>query len=366
MSARRKNRNPLQEHGNGQLPIAITTGEPAGIGPEISLAGALHLASRGSARPILIGDGRLLVTRARAAGLRVALVPYARRNTLPPAGSLEVLDIALGAPSLAGKLDPANGRHVLALLDRAIDGALAREFAAVVTAPVQKSVINDAGIAFTGHTEYFAARTGTKRVVMMLAGRIDDGGTPLGGRPASRILRVALVTTHLALKDVSAAITREALIETLAILASDLRDRFGIAAPRIFVTGLNPHAGEGGYLGREEIDVISPALEAARASGMDVRGPLPADTLFQPKYLQACDAVLAMYHDQGLPVLKYATFGHGVNVTLGLPIVRTSVDHGTALDLAARTDPSRNVDCGSMVAALEMAVGMASAVTPEE
>ena len=361
MSASCESRDPIHEHDDGQLPIAITTGEPAGIGPEISLAGALHVASTGSARPILIGDGKLLALRARAAGIRVALVPY-MRNAMPPAGSLEVLDIALAAPSVAGKLDRANGRHVLALLDRAIDGALAHEFAAVVTAPVQKSVINDAGVAFTGHTEYFAARTGTKRVVMMLAGRIDDEGEPPGSQPASRTLRVALVTTHLALKDVPAAITHEALIETLAILACDLRDKFGIAAPRILVTGLNPHAGEGGYLGREEIDVISPALAAARASGMDVRGPLPADTLFQPKYLQACDAVLAMYHDQGLPVLKYATFGHGINVTLGLPIVRTSVDHGTALDLAARADPTRNVDCGSMIAALEMAVEMASVV----
>ena len=341
-----------------QLRIAITTGEPAGIGPEISLAGALLAASTGSARPILIGDGKLLASRARAAGLRVALVPY-MRDAMPSAGSLEVLDIALAVPSVAGKLDPANGRHVLALLDRAIDGALANEFAAVVTAPVQKSVINDAGVAFTGHTEYFAARTSAKRVVMMLAGRIDDKGTP---QHASRALRVALVTTHLALKDVPAAITREALIETLTILACDLRDKFGIASPRILVTGLNPHAGEGGYLGREEIDVISPALAAARAAGMDARGPLPADTLFQPKYLQACDAVLAMYHDQGLPVLKYATFGHGVNVTLGLPIVRTSVDHGTAHDLAARADPTQQVDCGSMIAALEMAVEMAGVV----
>ena len=328
--------------------IAITTGEPAGIGPEISIVAALVCADR--ARSILIGDGRLLASRAHAAGLPAALVPYVRDVT-PPAGALEVLDIALAAPCAAGKLATANARYVLALLDRAIDGAMGDEFAAIVTAPVQKSVINDAGVAFTGHTEYFATRTGAERVVMMLAGSPRDA--------SHATLRVALATTHLALKDVPAAITLERLTATLAILAADLRDKFGIAAPRMLVAGLNPHAGEGGYLGREEIDVIIPAIEAARASGLDARGPLPADTLFQPKILRDCDAVLAMYHDQGLPVLKYATFGHGVNITLGLPIVRTSVDHGTALDLAAHEDKTQTIDSGSMIAALGTALDMA-------
>lgn len=232
---------------------------------------------------------------------------------------------------------------MLDLLDVAIDGALAGEFDAIVTAPLQKSTINDAGVPFTGHTEYLAERTGTPRVVMMLAGT--------GERP----LRVALATTHLPLKDVSAALTIDGLVETLTIIDRDLRRDFGLAAPRILVTGLNPHAGENGYLGREEIDVIGPALVRAKGQGVDARGPFPADTLFQPRYLADADCVLAMFHDQGLPVLKYATFGEGINVTLGLPIIRTSVDHGTALDLAGtgRADP------GSMVAALDTAVAMA-------
>ncbi|KHJ60071.1 4-hydroxythreonine-4-phosphate dehydrogenase PdxA, partial [Burkholderia glumae] len=243
----------------------------------------------------------------------------------------------------AGQLDAANGRYVLGLLDAAIDGAVAGRYDAIVTAPLQKSTINDAGVPFTGHTEYLAERTGTPRVVMMLAGT--------GERP----LRVALATTHLPLKDVSAALTIDSLVETLAIVDADLRRHFGLAAPRILVTGLNPHAGENGYLGREEIDVIAPALAEAKARGIDARGPYPADTLFQPRYLEHADCVLAMFHDQGLPVLKFATFGEGINVTLGLPIVRTSVDHGTALDLAGtgRADP------GSLIAALDTAVAMA-------
>ncbi|MBF3910110.1 4-hydroxythreonine-4-phosphate dehydrogenase PdxA, partial [Burkholderia pseudomallei] len=250
---------------------------------------------------------------------------------------------ALAAPAEAGKLNPANGRYVLDLLDAAIDGALAGEYDAIVTAPLQKSTINDAGVPFTGHTEYLAERTRTPHVVMMLAGT--------GERP----LRVALATTHLPLRDVSAALTIDGLADTLSIIDRDLRGSFGLAAPRILVTGLNPHAGEHGYLGREEIDVIEPALERARAAGIDARGPYPADTLFQPRYLEHADCVLAMFHDQGLPVLKYATFGEGINVTLGLPIIRTSVDHGTALDLAGtgRADP------GSLVAAIDTAVTMA-------
>ncbi len=230
-----------------------------------------------------------------------------------------MLHIAAPAAVIAGRLDPANGRHVLALLDRALDGCLAGEFDAMVTAPVQKSTINDAGVAFTGHTEYLAERTGAAQVVMMLAG---------GG------LRVALATTHLPLSAVPAAITREGLARTLRVVDQDLRSRFGIDRPRILVAGLNPHAGESGHLGREEIDVIAPALEIVRREGIRAEGPLPADTLFTARVLAGADAVLAMYHDQGLPVLKHASFGHAVNVTLGLPVIRTSVDHGTALDLA--------------------------------
>ncbi len=331
--------------------LAITIGEPAGIGPEISLAGARDALAAGLARVVLIGDGRLLATRARAAGIVLPLVAYDADGE-SPRGAVEVVDVPLAAPCVPGRLDAANGLPVLRTLDRAIDGALAGEFDAIVTAPIQKSTINDAGVAFTGHTEYLAQRTGTARVVMMLAGPMQGGGS---------MLRVALVTTHLALADVPRAITGEATRETLVIVAADLRSRFGIAAPRILVTGLNPHAGEGGYLGREEIDVIGPAIESACAAGIDARGPYPADTLFQPRYLDDCDAVVAMYHDQGLPVLKFATFGHGVNITLGLPIVRTSVDHGTALDLADGPDVLARIDIGSMRTAIDVAVTMAHA-----
>ncbi len=256
---------------------------------------------------------------------------------------IEVRHQPLDAPSRPGKLDAANGRYVLALLDAAIDGAMAGTFDAIVTAPLQKSTINDAGVPFTGHTEYLAERTHTPHVVMMLAGT--------GQRP----LRVALATTHLPLKDVSAALTVDGIVETLRIVNHDLRHHFGLPAPRILVTGLNPHAGENGYLGREEIDVISPALKLVNAEGIDARGPYPADTLFQPRYLNEADCVLAMFHDQGLPVLKYATFGEGINITLGLPVIRTSVDHGTALDLAG----TGRADAGSLIAAIDTAVSMA-------
>jgi 4-hydroxythreonine-4-phosphate dehydrogenase len=228
---------------------------------------------------------------------------------------------------------------VLDTLDRAIDGCLGGAFDAMVTAPVHKGIINDAGFAFTGHTEYLEVRTGAPQVVMMLAG---------GG------LRVALATTHLALADVPRAINREGLARVLRVLDADLRARFGIARPRIVVAGLNPHSGESGHLGREEIEVIGPVLEALRAQGLDLIGPLPADTLFNPAQLKGVDAVLAMYHDQGLPVLKYASFGQGVNITLGLPIVRTSVDHGTALDLAG----SGRADASSLAEAIDVALAM--------
>ncbi|CAJ5314993.1 4-hydroxythreonine-4-phosphate dehydrogenase [Burkholderia pseudomallei] len=336
------------------LRIAITTGEPAGVGPELTARALADAATRWpDARFTVLGDAGLIAARAAAVGLDWTRMTAAGggahvanahvANAHVTVAHVAVAHRALAAPAEAGKLNPANGRYVLDLLDAAIDGALAGEYDAIVTAPLQKSTINDAGVPFTGHTEYLAERTRTPHVVMMLAGT--------GERP----LRVALATTHLPLRDVSAALTIDGLADTLSIIDRDLRGSFGLAAPRILVTGLNPHAGEHGYLGREEIDVIEPALERARAAGIDARGPYPADTLFQPRYLEHADCVLAMFHDQGLPVLKYATFGEGINVTLGLPIIRTSVDHGTALDLAGtgRADP------GSLVAAIDTAVTMA-------
>jgi len=318
---------------NAALPIAVTSGEPAGIGPDLC---AIAATRRHAARLVFLGDRGVIESRAKGRGLALDLPDYAPGSSAPAS----LLHIAAPAPVTAGRLDPANGRHVLALLDRALDGCRAGEFAAMVTAPVQKSVIADAGVPFTGHTEYLAARTGTPRVVMMLAG---------GG------LRVALATTHLPLAAVPAAIQRETIVGTLRILEHDLRVRFGIERPRILVAGLNPHAGESGHLGREEIEVISPAIEVLRREGMRLEGPLPADTLFTARVLEGADAVLAMYHDQGLPVLKYASFGHAVNVTLGLPVIRTSVDHGTALDRAGAGE----VDSGSLEAAIALAAELA-------
>ncbi|HUJ01212.1 MAG TPA: 4-hydroxythreonine-4-phosphate dehydrogenase PdxA, partial [Usitatibacter sp.] len=253
---------------------------------------------------------------------------------------VSLLSIPVAKPVVAGRLDPANARHVLALLDRALEGCTRGELAAMVTAPVQKSVLNDAGIAFTGHTEYLAERTRTPQVVMLLAG---------GG------LRVALATTHLPLAQVPAAVTRPLLRSVLRILDADLRRRFGVASPRILVAGLNPHAGESGYLGREEIETIAPVIAELAHEGLRVSGPFPADTMFTPRMLEGADAALAMYHDQGLPVLKHAAFGRAVNVTLGLPVIRTSVDHGTALDLAGRGE----IDPGSLEQAIELAFEMA-------
>lgn len=335
---------------NNRPTIAITCGEPAGIGPEISLRAAWQL--RDTVNCVLIGDAALLALTAGEIdpGLRLAaLSTQALRNGgLPhlPAGQLIVIDCPLAEPAVPGRLDKRNARALLQTLDVAIAGALHQTFDAIVTAPLQKSVINDAGMPFTGHTEYLAEKTGTQQVVMMLA-----GGTPM--------LRVALATTHLALKEVPAAITFDSLLRTIGILHHDLQRKFGLARPRILVAGLNPHAGEGGYLGREEIDVITPVLQAAQAQGIDASGPYPADTLFQPKYLEHADCVLAMYHDQGLPVLKHASFGRGVNITLGLPIIRTSVDHGTALDLAIKG--VGHADHGSMVEAIRVAAQMAAA-----
>jgi 4-hydroxythreonine-4-phosphate dehydrogenase len=321
--------------------IAVTIGEPAGIGPDL----CVRLAERRwPVRLVLIGDIELLRERARRLGAGVRFVPYVRASA-PPAGAIEVAHFPLVVPAVPGKPDPANVRVVLTTLDTALAGCIAGEFAAMVTAPVQKSVINAAGMPFTGHTEFLAQRCGAKHVVMMLVGRGE-----------SAWLRVALATTHLPLAAVPAALTRESLEATLRVVSADLARKFRIAQPRIAVCGLNPHAGEGGYLGREEIEIIEPAIAAMRNDGVDVVGPVPADTAFVPVTAKGFDCIVAMYHDQGLPALKQASFGHGVNVTLGLPIVRTSVDHGTALDLAADGAKARAADPGSMFAALELAI----------
>ncbi len=337
--------------------VGVTTGEPAGIGPEIAIKAAWQL--RDKINGVLIGDAAFLALTAVAIDPAIELVALSlqslRNNGLPrfPANRIVVIDCPLREHVVPGHLNPHNGRAVLQMLDIAIEGALAHQFDAIVTAPLQKSTINDAGVPFTGHTEYLAEKTGVKQVVMMLAGEVADAGAST----ESRILRVALATTHLALKVVPAAITFDSLSATLDILHHDLRTKFGLPNPRILVSGLNPHAGEGGYLGREEIDVIMPVIQAARLKGIAVSGPYPADTLFQRRYLQDADCVLAMYHDQGLPVLKYACFGQGVNITLGLPLIRTSVDHGTALDIAAAG--IGHADHGSMVEALKLAAHMA-------
>lgn len=322
--------------------IALTPGEPAGIGPDL----AVLLAQREQAGVLVaLGDPDVLAGRARRLGLPLTLSPWAGQPHASRAGELYVLPVPVAAPVSAGRLDVRNAAHVLAMLERAAAGCLDGEFDAVVTAPVQKSVINEAGVPFSGHTEFFQEKAGVDRVVMMLA------------CPG---LRVALATTHLPLKDVPAAITGPLLHEVLAILAGDLRTKFGIARPRILVAGLNPHAGEGGHLGREEIDTIIPALASFADRDCELRGPLPADTLFTPKYLAQADAVLAMFHDQGLPVLKHMGFGHAVNITLGLPFIRTSVDHGTALDLAG----SGRAESGSLEAALAAALDMISRRNP--
>ena len=321
-----------------QACIAVTSGEPAGIGPDI----CLNLAARPLPMNIaVLADRDMLADRAAQLGLAVRLRDY-QADEPAQDGMLDVIHVPLGASCKAGVLDTANARYVLGLIDRAMDGCRRGEFAAMVTAPVQKSVINDAGIAFTGHTEYLDEHSGSPGVVMMLAG---------GG------LRVALATTHLPLSGVPRALTQAGLEKTLRIIVADLRDRFGIAAPRVLVAGLNPHAGEGGHLGREEIEIIEPVIARLRGEGLQVEGPIPADTLFVPARLRGADCALAMYHDQGLPVLKYASFGGGVNITLGLPFIRTSVDHGTALDLAGRG----GADPGSLHAALDMAMAMAGA-----
>lgn len=320
--------------------IAVTAGEPAGIGPDVLIAAAQQ---PWPAELVAVADAGLLQARARQLGLPLQLEPLQPDQ---PAlahrpGVLLLQQVNLGAPVQPGALDPKNAGYVLESLRIAVTGCTQGTYQAMVTCPVQKSVINDADIPFTGHTEFLADETDTELVVMMLA---------------TRELRVALATTHLALKDVPDAITPELLLATLRILDADLRDKFGIASPRIAVLGLNPHAGEGGHLGREEIDTLVPALEQLRAEGLDLLGPLPADTAFNPDILGQSDAVFAMYHDQGLPVLKFSGFGNAINITLGLPLIRTSVDHGTALDLAG----SGKADSGSLEEALTIAIDMAN------
>jgi 4-hydroxythreonine-4-phosphate dehydrogenase len=320
------------------VPIALTSGEPAGIGPDLCLA----VAGRARSWPLVcLADREMLAQRSQLLGLDIRLQDWsAGQEPECAAGALSVLHQPLALPAIPGKLERANGAAVLGLIDRAVDGCLAGSFSACVTAPVQKSLIIEAGFAFMGHTEYIAARTHAALAVMML----------VAGE-----LRVALATTHLPLRAVSDALSTPGLLQVLRIMSADLRRFWGLDRARIAVCGLNPHAGEGGHLGDEELRVIDPAIAQARAQGLDVHGPIPADTLFVPRHLKGYDAVLAMYHDQGLPVLKHAGFGEAVNVTLGLPIVRTSVDHGTALDLAG----SGRADAGSLRAAIELAAAMA-------
>ncbi|HSN70618.1 MAG TPA: 4-hydroxythreonine-4-phosphate dehydrogenase PdxA [Steroidobacteraceae bacterium] len=322
--------------------IIVSSGEPAGIGPDLCIA----LAEREMPAAIaVIGDPDVFADRAALLDRRIEIITLedagnASGQIAMRPGALNVIEQYVASPVIPGRLNPANARYVLDMLDHAADACAAGRYDAMVTAPVQKSLIADAGFAFSGHTEYLAARLGAEQPVMMLV---------------AETLRVALATTHLPLAAVSAAITHEALERVLRVLIADLKSKFGIARPRIVVCGLNPHAGEGGHLGREEIEVIAPVLDSMRGEGCELIGPAPADTAFTPRMLERADAVLAMFHDQGLPVLKYAGFGHAINVTLGLPVIRTSVDHGTALDLAG----TGSADPGSLVAAVDLAIELA-------
>lgn len=316
--------------------IAITSGEPAGIGLDI----CAMLAHQGAnANIVVLADSEALAARAKLLNIPLNIIKYDALLSQEHQGSgnLIVQHVPLQKKVIAGKLDASNSTSVLEMLKLAIQGCVANTFNAMVTAPIHKGIINDAGIAFSGHTEFLAELTLTPQVVMMLVG---------GG------MRVALATTHLPLNAISKAINQPHLENTIRILHSDLVERFGILNPRILVAGLNPHAGEGGYLGMEEINIINPVLDRLRLEGMNLVGSLPADTMFSQSNLATTDAFLAMFHDQGLPVLKYASFGTGVNVTLGLPIIRTSVDHGTALNLAGKG----GVEIGSMLAAIELAI----------
>jgi|TARA_Y100001970_G_scaffold208299_1_gene253828 4-hydroxythreonine-4-phosphate dehydrogenase len=321
--------------------LAITAGEPAGIGPDLCLMLAQHPSP---CERVIIADPQLLRDRAQQLGLPVELLPF-DPDALPvaqAAGQLHVLPVTLGTACTPGQLDAGNSAYVLETLRLAGEGALSGLFDAIVTAPVHKGIINEAGVPFSGHTEFFAEQTATDQVVMMLA------------CPG---LRVALATTHLPLRQVADAITGPLIERVVRILHSDLVNKFGLSDPRILVCGLNPHAGEDGHLGREELDIIIPALERLRSEGIQLIGPLPADTLFTPKHLDHADAVLAMYHDQGLPVLKHKGFGNAVNITLGMPIIRTSVDHGTALDLAG----TGQANPGSLQVAIDTAIQMINA-----
>jgi 4-hydroxythreonine-4-phosphate dehydrogenase len=321
--------------------IVVTSGEPAGVGPDACIA----LAERDWQADLVVAADRALLEDAAAA---LGAAPHFRAYdpSEPPApsrrGTLKILHLPTAVPVIAGTLDPRNAPYVIGMLDRACDGCMNGEFAAMVTAPVQKSTLMDAGFAFTGHTEYLAERTRAALPVMVLQ---------------NATLCVALVTTHLALADVPRAITAERLRATLKIVHTDLERHFGLSAPRIAVLGLNPHAGESGHLGREEIEVIRPVIESLAREGLDVRGPVPADTAFTPRFLEGVDIVVAMYHDQGLPVVKHDGFGSTVNVTFGLPILRTSVDHGTALPLAR----SGEADTGSLEAAVALAIRLKGA-----
>jgi 4-hydroxythreonine-4-phosphate dehydrogenase len=319
--------------------LAVSTGEPAGIGPEVSLAAALDfLREQGNVAITLLGDDQLL------------RLP---KNIDPALFSrLQIESIKLEAPVISGILNAQNARYVITLLDQAINGCRQGRFDAMVTAPLQKSIINDAGTPFTGHTEHLAQRCNISHVVMMLCAPLPAGFL---GLKSPRDLRVALVTTHVPLKDVPKALSYGLILETIQIVNRDLQKKFGIASPVIRMAGLNPHAGESGYLGREEIEIITPAIEAAKAMGIQVSGPYPGDTMFDPESIAQADAFIAMYHDQGLAPFKFVTFGNGVNVTLGLPIIRTSVDHGTALDIAGKGI----ADSGSMLEALRLAYQLA-------
>ncbi len=318
--------------------IVLTPGEPVGVGPDLCVGFMRHELP---AELVAIADRGLLEERARQLGVPAELQAFDPSRP-PEPGRLKIHHEPLHAPAVCGHPDSRNAPYVLRTLERAVQGCQQGVYRALVTGPVHKGVINDAGIPFTGHTEFLAGLTGTPRPVMMLA---------------TKEMRVALATTHLPLRAVADAITSDVLRETLEILHADLQRRFAVPQPRILVCGLNPHAGEGGHLGREELDTIEPALEALRARGMRLYGPLAADTAFTPRHVQRTDAVLAMYHDQGLPVLKYAGFGSAVNITLGLPIIRTSVDHGTALNLAG----TGKAEGGSLEAAIRMALDMVRA-----
>ncbi|MGP9799728.1 4-hydroxythreonine-4-phosphate dehydrogenase PdxA [Rheinheimera sp. NSM] len=325
------------------LRLGITPGEPAGIGPDLVIALAQQ---EWPVELVVCANAALLTDRAAQLNLPLRLVPYNPALPAAPqrAGTLTLVDFELAEPVVTGQLNAANGHYVVDTLRFAGEKSMSGDFAAIVTGPVHKGIINQAGIPFSGHTEFFALQSNTPYVVMMLA---TEG------------LRVALATTHIPLAYVAKAITRERLLKVISILHQDLQQKFAIARPKIYVCGLNPHAGEDGHLGREELDIIIPALNELRAQGMTLIGPLPADTLFQPKYLNDADAVLAMYHDQGLPVLKHMGFGRSVNISLGLPLIRTSVDHGTALDLAG----SGKADAGSLFHAVNQAISLATKTT---